>query len=335
MRFRNSLRLLMENFKQVYKLLLSKLVINLVAIALCSAFVLPELIHIANSTEITALTENVKEFFSVVFTGSAAKLDEVKTALFGEGGTLSQATSFLASISTEIAWTLVGCALVYLLKRYAETVCHFTTGSVLNDKMSAYADTKFFTAFVANFGKATAYSAVYVPLVFLFDVAIVGVVWGILSVFPIFIALFLSMTAVVLLQSVKLTITSPWLSGMVIDDKGIGRAMRKDKSVARQQTWKCFSAYLISVYLVVVVNVVAAITTFGSALILTVPASYFFFICMQFVGYYAVRGKKYFVTFEHIANNPDHGDSEHFFEYLEEREQEESEENNQENMDKE
>ncbi len=331
MRFRNSLRLLMENFKQVYKLLLSKVVINLVAVALCSAFVVPELLHILDSAEIIALRESVKEFISVVFTASTVEVDAAKAALFGDGGALSQATAFLASISTEIAWTLVGCAIVYLLKRYAETVCHFTLGNVLNDKMGTYADTKFFTAFVASFGKASAYSAVYVPLTFLFDAIIIGLVWFVLSVFPLLLALFLSMTAVVLLQSLKLTMTSPWMPGMIIDDKAIGRAMRRDKKVARKQTLKCFSAYLISVYLIVIVNVVAAITTFGSALILTVPASYLFLICMQFVGYYTVRGKKYFVTFEHIANNPDHGDSEHFFEYLEEK----NEEENQENIDKE
>ena len=61
----------------------------------------------------------------------------------------------------------------------------------------------------------------------------------------------------------------------------------------------------------------AALFTFGSALLITVPASYFLFICEQYVNYYTMKGKKYFLTYEKIATNPDHGDSEHFFDYIE------------------
>ena len=48
MRFANSIRLLMENFKQVFKLLLYRLIMLVLVVALCSAFVLPELKEIAN-----------------------------------------------------------------------------------------------------------------------------------------------------------------------------------------------------------------------------------------------------------------------------------------------
>jgi hypothetical protein len=35
-----------------------------------------------------------------------------------------------------------------------------------------------------------------------------------------------------------------------------------------------------------------------------------------------MKGKKYFITYEKIETNPDHGDSEHFFEYIEAMEKE-------------
>ena len=52
MLFRNSFRLLTENFKNVYKILLYKFLVAVVAIALCSVFVLPEFSQIWNN-EIT------------------------------------------------------------------------------------------------------------------------------------------------------------------------------------------------------------------------------------------------------------------------------------------
>ena len=68
----------------------------------------------------------------------------------------------------------------------------------------------------------------------------------------------------------------------------------------------------------IILNVMAAICTFGSALIVTIPTSYLLFICIQYVNYYTVKGKKYFITYDRIESNLDHGDSEHFFDYIEE-----------------
>ena len=72
----------------------------------------------------------------------------------------------------------------------------------------------------------------------------------------------------------------------------------------------------------------AAICTFGSALMVTIPLSYLLFICVQYVNYYTLNGKKYFITYDRIATNPDHGDTAHFFEYLGEIEKEQAENKN-------
>ncbi len=318
MRFRNSLRLLMENFKQVYKLLLAKLIIGLVAIALCCAFVLPEVLRIWNSAAVQGLVENFKILFTTMFSADPAKMTAIKDAIFGDGGSIKQVTALLSSMTLELVLTVVGCILVYLVRRYADTVCHFTTGCILNDKMTTYAETKYSTALVANLGKASVYSLVYVPVVFLFDVAMLAIVWLELAFLPVLTALFFAATTVVGLQALKLTVTGHWLPAMSADGKRLRDAMRRGERTERKQHLKNFSNYLVSVYLIVIVNVLGAICTFGSALILTVPASYFFLICQQYVHYYTVKGKKYFLTYEQIATNPDKGDTEHYFDYISE-----------------
>ncbi len=323
MRFHNSLRLMMENFKQVYRLLFLKLIIALVALALSFALIYPELSVIVKSAEVEALLEGFKDFLKAVL---AVNVDEVKalqTAIFSEGGLLGQATKLLSSRIIEIVFAVVGTVVVYLLKRFAETICHFAVGSTLNDKMDSYAETNLSAALVTNLGKASVYSVVYVPFVFLFDIGAILLGWLILSVLPLFPALFLTVTQAVVLQSLKLTLTSPWLPAMTVDNKTLSKAMRFENKLERRQQFKSFSAYFVSVYLMIIFNVVAGLVTIGSALIITVPASYFFLICMQYVNYYTVKGKKYFVTYADIASNPDHGDSEHFFEYIAEESAEE------------
>ncbi len=324
MRFRNSLKLLMENFKQVYKLLFSKFVISLIAVALCCSFVLPELSQIFNDEATKTLLSDVSSFIHAFFSANGADMEILKTKIIEEGGSLERLLEVIASRRTELWLTIIGVALVYLIRRFAETVCHYAAGSVLNDKMSTYADTPFWSSMIANLGKASVYALVYVPIVFVCDVLTLFIVYFVMSAFSVLTALFLSMTLVVVCQSLKLTLTGRWMPAMDVDGKGIGRALICESKTERKQQLKMFSVYLVCVYLVVVVNVLGALATFGSALLITVPASYFLFICVQYVGYYTVQGKKYFLTFENIEQNPDRGDSEHYFNYVTDNKSEEN-----------
>lgn len=315
MRFLNSIRLMIENFKYAYRMLLYKCIIILLACALCCAFVLPEISKLWSSEEIQLLITNAKSFAKCLVALDADGMETAKSVILGEGGSLAGVWQMLSGKTTELVLTLVGVALVYLLKRIADTVCHFTTGALLNDKMSTYADMSFSTSAVSNLGKAIVYSLVYVPLVFVYDVAVIALCWLLLSSTSIWFGGVLCMTVIVFCQALKLTFTAYWMPAMT-DGKRLREALRSQGKAARAQSWKVFGVYFASVYFVVIVNAVAIVCTFGSALIVTLPASYFFFICEQYVCYYTIKGKKYFVSHDKIALNPDKGDVEHYFDYV-------------------
>lgn len=323
MRFRNSMRLLMENFKNVYKILLYKLVIGIVTAALIAALLLPGLIDILESTEMSALVGDIKGFLSALIGGDSAFLEGFQEHF---GDTVSALMALIRSKMSQIVWSLVGVAVVYLLGRFLDTLGYFAVGSILNDRMATYAEMPFAAAYVKNLGKASIYSVVYVPIVFLCDVATIALCWFLFfylfSFLNLLLALFFSVTLVVVCQSLKLTLTSMWMPAMASDDMSVGRAMRFGGASLKKQGSKMFAIYIVAVYLVIIVNVVAAVCTIGSALLITVPASYFLFICIQFVNYYTVQGKKYFVTYDRIATNRDRGDSQHFFDTMEDPDEE-------------
>ena len=312
MRFLNSIRLMIENFKYAYRMLLYKCIIILVACALCCAFVLPEMAKLWNSELMQALLENGKIFLKSLVSLNRGGAETAKNAILGEGGVFWQ---ILSTERIELIWTTLGVVFVYLVKRIADVVCHFTTGALLNDKMSTYADMPFSTSAVSNLSKAIVYSLVYVPIVFVYDIAVIALCWVLLSCLPILFGAVLCMTLLVFFQALKLTFTVYWMPAMT-DGKRLRDALKSQGKAARSQTWKVFGVYFASVYFVVIINVVALVCTFGSALLITLPASYFFFICEQYVCYYTVKGKKYFVSHDKIAVNPDKGDVEHFFDYL-------------------
>ena len=63
MRFANSIRLLMEDFKHAFKLLLYRVIMWVIVVALCSAFVLPELKEILEAEVTQNLISNFKNIF--------------------------------------------------------------------------------------------------------------------------------------------------------------------------------------------------------------------------------------------------------------------------------
>ena len=89
MRLANSIRLLMEDFKHAFKLLLYRAVMALIVIALCSAFVLPELMEIAEADVTKTLVHNFKNIFLSFVGHDTISPSEYVKMVFGENGDLS------------------------------------------------------------------------------------------------------------------------------------------------------------------------------------------------------------------------------------------------------
>ena len=120
MRFRNSMRLLLENFKSVYKLLLYKVTISLVAIALCCTFVLPELSGIIESTPMQALLLDCEKFIKAVLALDGAALMAAKEAILGVEGSLRALLQALSLQTPSLILTCLGCVFVFFVKRFVE-----------------------------------------------------------------------------------------------------------------------------------------------------------------------------------------------------------------------
>ncbi len=326
MRFRNSIRLLMENFKNVYRLLLYKLILMLVACALCSAFILPEIQEILRSAEVQALVKEGKNFLKAFIALDEELLLTSRQALVGENGKIREALRYLTDMKSEIVWTCVACVCVFFVQHFISILCDFTIGSILNDKMTTYADTPFFTAYIANLGKASKYAIVYAPISLVVWLVSFAFCYVCLTFLSTLLALFISFTAIVILQALKLTVIGHWMPAETIGKKMVEIAPIGE--LEKRQKSKEFSSYMVSIYCIIVINVIAGLCTCGSALLISVPASYMFLICMQYVNYYTAKGKKYFVTYEKIENNAHFGDSEHIFEYIEQQEKTENNETN-------
>lgn len=329
MLFRNGLRLFMENFKNVYKILLYKFIVTFVATALYSALLLPQVVEILESAEMSGVISSVKAFLLALLDGKAETLHSLKDGIHSS---VIDLFSFISSKTLTLVLSVIACGIVYLLTRFVDTLCYFSVGEMLGDKMETYAETPFLSSYVKNLGRGSLYSVCYVPAVFVFDVLTWGICYFLffylLSFLNLFVALFLSATCIIVANALKLTLTSTWLPSMTADEYSVKQAIKSWGLVDKKLRGGIFSTYLISIYIIVIVNVIGAIATMGSALILTLPSSYFFFICLQYVNYYTLTGKKYFLTHEKIVTNELHGDESLAVEFIAQSSMEEMDEEN-------
>ena len=70
----------------------------------------------------------------------------------------------------------------------------------------------------------------------------------------------------------------------------------------RKNFGRRFASYLVLIYLIIIINVLAAVCTLGSMLLITISLSYIMMLSLQFVHYYEDTGKKYFVSYNKIEN---------------------------------
>ena len=309
MLFKNSVNLFMENFKNVYKLLLYKAIMVVISFSLYSALLLPHVVEIIESSQMQTLVSNVKNLFVALFDGNSTTLHALREEI---NLSVSALFAFVSSKTLTIILSVIGCGFVYLLTRFVDTLGYFSFGQILGDKMETYGDTPFPSSYVKNLGRGSAYACVYVLTVFCYDVIVLAgcyfLFFYLLSFLSFFVSLFLAVTAIVVANAVKLTLTSTWMPSMTADGYTLKQALSSWKNVKKKLRSGVFSTYLVSIYIIMVVNVIFGFATFGSALIFTIPASFFFLICLQYVNYYTLTGKKYFINYEQIVTNELRGD---------------------------
>lgn len=327
MRFRNSFRLMIENFGSVFKMFLCKLIVTVIFTALTAALLVPRLVEITGSTQWIDFVSSIKLFFKAVAGGDVGFLSTFQAEFTGADGAVENLLHLLKDMLPSLVFSLLGIVFFYFLKRIADTIGHYAIGDMLDDKMTSFAETAFSSALVRNLGGAFVYSLVYVPLMLLYDVLTLAICYflffyllQLISFSPIVLSLFLTITFIVAAQALKMTLTGGWLPSMTTGKEKIGKAMKLKGKMTAAQFVKIFSSYIVTVYLLIIANAVAAICTIGSALLLTIPASYFLLICVQYVNYYTLTGRKYFLAFDRVFVDPSKGDSAHYLDAVGEAE---------------
>ena len=102
-----------------------------------------------------------------------------------------------------------------------------------------------------------------------------------------------------------LRLTTDWMPALICGKKKMGEAMGYAILRESGKSGSVFSFYASSAVAILAINVLAAIGSFGAALIITIPLSYLYLLCYQFVTYCDNNEIKYF-TDKRTIIKPEH-----------------------------
>ncbi len=307
MKLRNALRILMDNFSNTYKFLLYRVVTGALFIGLIYAVLNIGLHIIFTSAEIKQIAGLIGEFFEALVSGNTSYLETFRETF------MQACTAFIALLGENVG-SIVGSilliCLLYLVSRFLNGLALFAFGSILNDKMSLYTKTSFSAAYFKNLGRAMLYHVIYVPVSFLYDLLVLAFCWFVFfftpsllfgwSIVSVLVGLSISIAAFLCLQTLKMTIVSAWVPATIAEKNGVIGGLKTCLKGTGKDFGGRFSNFLLSIYVIFILNIVCGLCTLGSALFISIPASYLFLLCLQFVCYYNDQNKKYYISFRTI-----------------------------------
>ena len=307
MLFKNAFQLLVDNFKLNYKLLLYKAIVAIVTIALGAALLYAPLRGLFISKPMEDLMQLFVDFFGAIISGNveflsgfAEQLQTVVTALI----------EHLQQNVSNIVLFFTGLIAVTLISRFLDGIGNYTFGCLVDSRLSSYADEPFAVTCIANLGRSALWQVIYVPVTFVYDLLSLALCYVLflvlLSVITVAFlasvaALMFSVALLLAAQAVKLTIFNDVIPLLVTEKLRLRDALKRAFRFKAKRFGALFSTYLVTAVLILCVNVLFALGSFGAALLITIPMSYLMLICIQFVSFYHFEKKKYFLSEDTIV----------------------------------
>ena len=294
MRFKHIINVLIDNFRVTYKLLVYLLIVILISVVLSAAIIVPFFGRLDNVEYFQNIIATINEAIDGLLNGTGDPLSGYIQQISDNFNELLQ---YLANNPADLVLSSLALIFVTLIRRFFIGIGNYTAGALINDKMAMQANSSFTGTLIKNLRRSCLYSVIYMPLSFIYDVACVMVLYAILFMAikpPIMLAIFLFAVFMILLMGVKMMFTADWLPAVICGKKSVVGGFKYSFLREGGNSFSVYSFFASSTVGILAFNVLAAIGTFGAALIITVPLSYLYLLCYEFVNYCDANKIKYF-----------------------------------------
>ena len=285
---KNILKLSFTNFKEVWKLLLYRVIYTLFVLGLTTVASLNIIKTLIKESFFVNLQTNLKSL--------AFNLDFSK--IFGVVHTTFQELVNIVSAHGFIAQTVLCVVFIVLLCSFFEVHGKAALHTNINGYMNSMVQYGFSNSYVASFGRSCLHWLVYVFTELPVVIGIyVGAYFfasglnGVLGVWSVVLAVFL----IIVCLSFKNMIFGGWIPALVINEKKVFMSLASGTKAFFKRFFKIFACYLLFTALAVMVVMFSITFTVGIGLVFVLPFWTLEEVIVGQVAYYEQFGMRYYV----------------------------------------
>lgn len=290
MKFNNTVRLVLTNFSNVWKLLLYYIICVVISTLLLYPVVSPIFVKLSEARVFVEL----QTLFNGIFSQPTGFIKAFYDILITIGQVLA------VNANTLLFNYILTFVLLYLILPFMFGLAELAVGEVLYGYMTSQTTYSFTGAYFRNFGKSCVYSLAKLPtrvvLNLIFSFAIYGII-RLLALGNIVYTLLgvLIFLACLVLYSFVITVFTCWMPALAVNGGSVYKAMFKGWRAVFRNFFSTFSNALAIVMCALVINFLFGVFTFTTALIVTLPLTVYSVTVYGMVAYFSNQGMRFYV----------------------------------------
>ena len=311
MRIKNAFKILLANVGTLYKVVLYRAICTAVFALIAYFAVLSELKPLFEASETVELRKAIDSLLTAFLSGRGIDTGTLRPAFDSFASMLSQKRDLFT-------WVILETFGLLCLLRFFFQCGDYAFASMMNGFMSTLNCSAFFPAFFSEPGKAAAYAAITTVVftvsdILIFGVAILFVVYT-LSYISVF-AIILSVAILVFGYTLRYTLMSAFLPGIVCGKKGVWSAFTHSAPKGKN-TGALLASYAFLLLLFFYINMSFGLFTLYIGLIVSLPLTAIYFVLMSLTDYYIVTGRSYYVDFDSVVSPKEKRENAELLKYL-------------------
>lgn len=287
--FRNTFRLLLTNFSNVWKVLLYYIICIALTFAVCWSIAQPIINELSKAHVFSDLGNLLNSFFSTP-----------QNAPYSLNQIIDNAWSVLVTnIQFQFNYIFLIVWLVFVFP-FTLDLAQLAMGEVLYGFMTSQVKYGFTGRFIKNIGKSCLYALVSYLVNFVFNALIIVLLVGIIKILTLgsFVYALLDVLLFAVLICIigfKRTLFACFMPAIAVLDCNPFKALAINFKGVFKNFFRIFSNAITIVLTAIVVNLIFCIFTFSVSLIITLPLTAFVFVIFQMVSYFSSFGMRFYV----------------------------------------
>ena len=200
---------------------------------------------------------------------------------------------------------------LYFLYSFLSGLCLYPLGYIINNLMSSNMKMPFASSFIINLKKSAEYSAskmmILFPIDLAFAVIIIALGWGLRQVIGIFVMPIILLFALIVL-SFRQLLTAGWMPRMLYhpEEKPLV-AFKKSMPYLKMESRGMMQGFIFTFVITYGLNTALALPTYGIIFIIAPSLYYIVFRSIELVGYYKVKGLKFYTDASTVIDTTEYG----------------------------